>query len=119
MGRRELGIEGERKACKFLERSGYKILETNYHSLLGEIDIIAKDGDALCFIEVKTRASLSFGWPKESVSNRKQRKIVQVALTYIKGKKIKNTEIRFDVVSQYEDDCELIKGAFRTKGYFL
>ena len=86
---------------------------------LGEIDIIAMDEGILCFIEVKTRSSLAFGWPQEAVNTRKKRKIVQVALSYLKEKRIRDREIRFDVVSQYRGDSELIKDAFQAgHGYF-
>ncbi len=116
--RKELGAEGEEQASRFLERFGYKILERNYRSPLGEIDIVATDGQVICFIEVKTRRALSYGWPQEAVHLRKQRRIVQVALIYLKEKGIRDRDIRFDVVARYGDNLELIKGAFEAGPHY-
>jgi len=111
----KLGEKGERLACKFLEQKGYRIISRNFKTSLGEIDIIAKDKDALVFIEVKTRVSLQYGRPFESVNRNKRRKIANVALLYLK--KLKEVPVcRFDIVSIYhkkEDPVfELIKDAF-------
>ena len=81
----------------FLKKHGYKILEQNYRTKLGEIDIIAKD--TLVFVEVKARSSNRFGSPKWAVTPKKQRKISMVALLYIKSTKQSNVKARFDVVA--------------------
>jgi putative endonuclease len=110
-----LGEKGEGLAVKFLKKKGYKIVERNYRTPLGEIDIIAYDGETLAFIEVKTRESISYGQPYEAVNFFKRRKISHVALLYLK--KLKEVPpCRFDVVSiHYKDgkpELELIKDAF-------
>jgi putative endonuclease len=111
----KLGDKGEELASKFLKRAGYKIVSQNYRTPLGEIDIIALDGETLVFIEVKTRESIEFGMPFEAVNRLKKRKIAGTALLYLK--KLKDTPpCRFDVVSIcYKDGkprFELIKDAF-------
>lgn len=112
------GSKGEDIAAGYLAKNRYKIIERNFTSKTGEIDIIAKDKKTLCFIEVKTRRSESFGPPYESVTRRKIRKITKVAMGYISQNKIKNVDMRFDVLSvvlddqRNEYDIELFKGAF-------
>ena len=110
-----LGEKGEGLAVNFLKKKGYKIIERNYKTRLGEIDIIAADGKTLAFIEVKTRESIAYGQPFEAVNFFKRRKISNVALLYLK--KLKEVPpCRFDVVSiHYKDgrpEPELIKDAF-------
>jgi len=111
----KLGEKGEGLAVKFLKKKGYRIVEQNYKSNIGEIDIIALDGSVLVFIEVKTRESIGFGLPFESVDRRKRRKIANVALSYLK-RFDDLPPCRFDVVSiHYENgraECELIMDAF-------
>lgn len=96
--RKILGDKGERIACKELKKKGYKILEKNYRIKLGEIDIIAQDGDTLVFVEVKTRSSDEYGTPAEAVDKHKQKRIRQVAASFLLKHKYKDTECRFDVV---------------------
>ncbi|MEI7999126.1 MAG: YraN family protein [Candidatus Omnitrophota bacterium] len=104
MNNRLLGSYGEEHAKEYLLAKGYKILERNFRNKLGEIDLIVKDGSMVCFIEVKTRISLHYGAPFESVNSTKQLKIVQVALSYLKLK-YHTTDVlsRFDVVSIYRN----------------
>jgi putative endonuclease len=112
----ELGKIGEKLALKHLKRHGYKILEQNYKSRYGEIDIIAKNKGVLAFIEVRTRKSMEFMRPEESVNIRKQRQITKVALDYLSTRNMQDTDCRFDVVAITFDDkkpkIELIKNAF-------
>jgi putative endonuclease len=82
MSTRNLGLLGEQIASKFLENLGYKILEKNFHSKFGEIDIVALDKDILVFVEVKTRWSENFGLPEESITPWKIRKIIKTADYY-------------------------------------
>ncbi len=110
-----LGKEGEELAGKFLKKNGYMLVEKNYKTPMGEIDIIARDKETLVFLEVKTRESLEFGMPFEAVNYRKRQKIAKVALSYLK--RVKETpSCRFDVLSIYCKDSkpefELIKDAF-------
>ena len=108
-----LGIQGEALATEHLENQGYKILELNYKNKIGEIDIIAKDGETIVFIEVKARQSLRFGHPREAVNFYKQQKIRNVAIGYLKFKKLyERVSVRFDVVDILGDKITHIKNAF-------
>ena len=115
-GRRHTGESGESIAVKFLKKNGYKIIERNYRCNLGEIDIIARDGRVLAFIEVKARRTDEFGGPKWAVTSRKQRKISMVALKYLKETEQMEKKARFDVVAVRllpgDPDVEIIKNAF-------
>jgi len=113
----ELGKKGEECAADFLKKNGYKIIQRNYRNKLGEIDIIAKDKNTLCFIEVKTRTSLDFGLPQEAVNFYKQKKLNRVALSYLKQYNLLDKPARFDIVSVvFKEDNKaevgLIKDAF-------
>ncbi len=115
--RKSFGKVGEELTAKYLKKRNYKIIERNYRCPLGEIDIIALDGKALVFVEVKTRGSTNFGPPQLAVGWRKQRQISKVALDFIKRKKISQMDMRFDVVSVQlcptgEFRVELIRNAF-------
>ncbi len=115
---KSLGFEGEELAEKFLEKLGYKILEKNYRTKFGEIDLIGIDGDAVAFIEVKLRSGKRYGNPSEAIDHKKRSQIGRVALHFLSRKRMNNFICRFDTVSllpaekgNYE--CELIKDAFR------
>ena len=112
----EFGKAAERDAVEFLKTKGYKILEANYKTKLGEIDIIAKDKDTICFVEVKGRHSRDFGEPAEAVSFKKQRQISKAAVYYLKLNNLLDSSARFDVLSiLYENnkgELSLIKNAF-------
>jgi putative endonuclease len=97
--KKEIGQRGEEMAVSFLKGLNYQILERNYRCKLGEVDIIARDNDTLVFIEVRTRSSLAFGLPQESINRRKRHQISKVALEFILRKKMKNTPARFDVIA--------------------
>jgi putative endonuclease len=83
MKRQELGAAGEKLARNFLKKKGYKIRDTNYRCREGEIDIVAQKKDCLVFVEVRTKASASFGSPEESVTSAKKEKLIASALTYL------------------------------------
>ena len=93
-----LGSKGEDIAEEFLRRKGFRILEKNYKTFVGEIDIIALDGETVVFVEVKTRANDSFGYPFEAVHTMKRRKLRNLALLYMK-KQGGEIPVRFDVLS--------------------
>lgn len=95
----EKGKKGEEICVGFLKRKKYYILEKNYRCPLGEIDIIALHRGVYVFVEVKTRTSDKFGLPLEAVNKKKQKKIKDIALYYIKQKKLNCFECRFDVLS--------------------
>ena len=82
MKRRDTGILGEKLAKDFLKKQGYRIKETNYRCPEGEIDIVAKHKDFLVFIEVRTKKSLEFGSPEESITPTKMERLMTVASRY-------------------------------------
>ena len=111
------GKKSETEAVKHLKKLGYKIIEKNYKTKIGEIDIIARDKDTLVFIEVKARNSAKFGNANQAVTSKKQKKISMVALQYLKSIKKSNAKARFDVVAVIKDknkyySVEIIKNAF-------
>ena len=115
--RRQLGNAGEDLAASALQRQGYKILERNYLTPLGEIDLIARQGKALVFIEVKTRRGERFGAPQEAVSLGKQNKLRRLADYYLKQKRLgAEVLVRFDVVgitvNEKGPQIEIIQNAF-------
>jgi putative endonuclease len=115
--RKKLGNRGERIAASFLRKQGCQIIEKNYHSRLGEIDIVAKEGESIVFVEVKTRRSTDFGLPEEALSYDKRRRLSKLALNYLAHRRIEGSNCRFDVVSILMDNnkvkhIELIKNAF-------
>ena len=97
--RLNVGRRGEELAARHLEAQGYGILERNYRCALGEMDIVAQDGEVLVFVEVRTRRNLRFGRPEESVTPAKQRKLVEVALSYLSEKCLDDVDWRIDVVA--------------------
>ena len=114
--RQKFGEKGESMAARYLKKTGYKILEKNFRTQLGEIDIIAKDGETIVFVEVKSRRSVQFGSPKWAITPKKQRKISMVALQYLKTTDQSTVKARFDVVTiiatQDKQKIEVIKNAF-------
>ena len=104
-----LGKIGENVAVKFLSKKGYEILEKNFKSLFGEVDLIARKDDSIVFIEVKTRTSDSFGPPYLSVTKDKLRHIVNSALCYLRMKGALGSNWRIDIVSIEMMDEKIIK----------
>ena len=107
-----LGRAGEVKAAEFIKSKGYKIIKTNYKTALGEIDIIALDGDVLVFIEVKTRSSDEYGAPSEAVNIKKQEKYYKTATYYLQREKKLNSPCRFDVIEIENGQINHIIDAF-------
>ncbi len=107
-----LGRKGEIAAAKFLTKEGYVILEKNYKTHVGEIDIIGEDNGVICFIEVKTRTSADYGAPSEAVTARKQEKYYKVASEYLLKRDKTDSACRFDVVEIEDGKINLIKDAF-------
>ena len=113
MNKREVGKIYEEKARKYLEENDYVILETNFNCKIGEIDIVGKNEDYYCFIEVKYREKYSLAKGLYAVDKNKQKKIFKVAQVYLMAHKLsQNTACRFDVVSIDGDEITLIKNAF-------
>ena len=112
MNTKILGIEGEDKAKQFLIDKKYKVLETNYTTKIGEIDIIAKYKDMIVFVEVKDRQTKRFGLPREAVTPYKQRKIRLVATQYLQSHKLLNSKVRFDCIEILGETITHIENAF-------
>jgi putative endonuclease len=114
--RQHFGQRGEDLAARHLKKKGYKIIQRNYRTRTGEVDIIAKHKGCLVFIEVKTRLSRRYGHPKFAVTAAKQRKISIVALEYLKKNQALQTRARFDVVTVQPSEngpvIEIVANAF-------
>lgn len=112
MGRHQLGRCGEERALRWLREQGYRIVARNYRWHGGEIDLIARDGNSLAFIEVKTRTDERFGRPEEALTPEKRRRIIRAAQHYI-AEHHPELDLRFDVVTIVGDEIRLYKDAFR------
>ncbi|HZJ58544.1 MAG TPA: YraN family protein [Clostridia bacterium] len=126
MDRIKLGRWGEERAGEYLADQGLVVREKNFRCKLGEIDLIAMDGECLVFIEVKTRTSVAYGFPMEAVGRRKQEKYIQMASVYIKARGLYGVPFRFDIVEVLTRDYEPpiinhIPNAFQSTGgrYYL
>lgn len=107
----ERGRAAEARAAAFLRALGYQILERNYRWRGGEIDLIARDGDCLVFVEVKARGSERFGLPEEHVTPEKRKKLVRTAQRYLLEHPT-DLAVRFDVVALSRGRARLHKNAF-------
>jgi putative endonuclease len=113
-----LGISGEKLAADALTQRGYAVVATRYRTRVGEIDIVARDGDTLVFVEVKTRTSDRFGPPAEAVTWWKRRRIVTMANWYLSEHRQHGCLCRFDVVTVMcrpglVPEIEVVKDAFQ------
>jgi putative endonuclease len=113
-----LGIRGEKLACQFLKRSGYKILYRNFRGRTGgEIDVVCRDDDTLVFVEVKTRTREDFGRPIEAIDRDKRKRISRGGLAWLRLLNDPDILFRFDVVEVIipvgaEPQIELVRNAF-------
>ena len=98
MKRREVGILGEKLAGEFLERKGYRIIQTNYRCPEGEIDIVAEHEGSLVFVEVRTKRSQEFGSPEESITPAKMERLRAAAARYIQNHQNPPASWRIDAV---------------------
>ena len=113
VNKRQMGTSYELKAENYLREKGYKILETNFRNRSGEIDIIAKDGEYFCFVEVKYRTTNDYGNPLEAVTVHKQNQIRKVALYYLMKNKLSEwTPCRFDVIAFEGEKMTHLENAF-------
>jgi putative endonuclease len=116
-----VGRTGEDAAVQYLLQRGYCILERNYRCRFGEIDLVARDGDTLTFIEVKTRRSRTFGPAAAAVTHTKQRHLIKASQMYMVQHGKRDDLCRFDVVTidmdGQESRIELIKDAFQPSAY--
>lgn len=108
------GEAGELSAINYIKEKGYTIVERNYHSRYGEIDIIAKKDNVYVFIEVKYRKNTAYGYPREFVNIKKQDKIRKTALIYISERDLPGADFRFDVleITRSFSNIEHIENAF-------
>lgn len=111
--KRDLGKQKESLACELLKMNGYQIIERNYSCRLGEIDIIAKDGMYLVFVEVKYRKNTASGFGFDAVDDRKQKKIRNTSLYYLTTqKKSIDIPVRYDVIEIIDRKYRIQKDAF-------
>lgn len=121
---RKLGVLGEQLAAEHLRKLGYRLVLSNFTvpigrnangaTVTGEIDIVALDGDVLCFVEVKTRSSEEFTGPLSAVDLRKQRQIIRAARVYRRAFGLRDVKVRFDAVTvvavEPSPQIDLVKG---------
>jgi len=106
------GSDAEERACAILRELGYEIVARNWRCRYGEIDVVARDGGHLVFVEVKARANRSFGGPEAAVGTQKQRRIVATAGQFLAQTQCR-LPIRFDVVAFVKDEATVVRDAFR------
>lgn len=94
----KLGTWGEQVAAKYLQAHGYSILEQNFSCRKGELDLIACDGETIVFVEVKTRRSLIYGLPCQSITEQKKQHILQAIKYFVMVRGLENRELRIDVI---------------------
>ena len=116
------GKAGEDLACRELERRGYEVLDRRYRRRGGELDIVARDGATIVFVEVKAREGHEFGDASEAVTAWKQRTMTRLAVDYVTRHHLTGCPCRFDVVSIHFEDgmpvIEVFRNAFEAAGYF-
>lgn len=121
--RKLFGARGERHAARFLKQLGYKILNRGYASRLGEIDLVALDGNCIVFVEVKTRRSNAAGRPDEAITFDKQKRLTRAALGYLKRHHRLEHSARFDVIAilwpdgARQPEIQHYKNAFEPSGF--
>ena len=111
------GDRAERIVCGYLSAHGFDIIQRNVRFPVGEIDIVAREGDALCFVEVRSTTSQAWGGAAASITSPKQRRLIRAARWYLPSCRVPFTDIRFDVVAiewlnGSAPTVELIRGAF-------
>lgn len=112
------GMQGEALVARYLRENGYKLAAHGYRSRYGEIDLIAWDGNVLCFVEVKTRTNVDMALPREYVTAQKQNRLRKTAMMYLAEKRL-DCHARFDVAEVYAEHgfdnarIEYIKNAFQ------
>jgi len=112
INKRTIGSQYEKLATDYLKNKGYEILCNNYRCKLGEIDIIARFEEAIIFIEVKYRTNSLYGYPREAVHYKKQRRILLAAKWYLREHYNYELNCRFDVIEILDDAMTHIEAAF-------
>ncbi|MHB2025922.1 MAG: YraN family protein [Elusimicrobiota bacterium] len=116
MNSRESGARAEDMAAKFLESRGFLILERNFLCRMGEIDLVAKDGEEIVFVEVRFRSRPDFGTAAQTISRAKKKRIIKTAVFYAQTKGALDIPMRFDVVALDGENIDHIAGAFSADG---
>ena len=111
--RKKAGNDAEQQACKYLQSQGLTLIEKNFSTKAGEVDLIMNDGETIVFIEVRYRKNADFGGAAASVTTKKQQRIIKAALAYQQKHKPQSS-MRFDVVAIEGDNREInwIRSAF-------
>ena len=109
----EMGSAAESLAVSLLVQRGYRIVERNFRCPSGELDVVARDGEVLVFVEVRSRSDAQHGDAAETVDRRKQRQVARVAMHYIGLRDPQFRSSRFDVVAITGDEAVLIRDAWR------
>jgi putative endonuclease len=112
MDKAEVGSAAEEAACRRLRQEGYRIVARNWRTRLGEIDIVARDGDVLVFVEVKARSYSGFGGPEGAVGPAKRRRLVAAAKAFLAANRCE-LAARFDVIAIEGGDIRLVRDAFQ------
>lgn len=114
------GREAESAAAAWLEGQGYRVIDRNHRTRRGEVDLVCEEGETLCFVEVRSRATELFGTPAESIDRAKTMKVVRAAKDWALRNEALERSIRFDVVAVLQGDSgptfELIRAAFDSDG---
>ena len=111
-GRRALGARGENLAARWYERNGYAVIDRNWRCRSGELDIVARTGSTIVFIEVKTRSSDAYGSPAAAVTPAKQRRLRGLAIEWMRANEIHGAALRFDVACVIGNQIEVLEAAF-------
>jgi putative endonuclease len=111
--KQERGAAAERDAAQLLASAGYEIVERNFRCRAGELDIVARDGDVLVFVEVRSRSDGDHGDAVEMIRRSKQRRVVRVARYYLATAAPAFDRCRFDIVAITGGEAILLKDAFR------
>lgn len=98
MNKVELGRLGEELARNYLEKKGYIILAANYRTPFGELDLVARDDETIVFVEVRTRSTVNYGTPFESITHSKQERLIRLALQFCAHHYLYSKNLRFDVI---------------------
>ncbi|MDI9501769.1 MAG: YraN family protein [Tissierellia bacterium] len=111
-GHVDFGKQGEEQAREFLVKKGYKILDANFSTKIGELDLIASKDGLLVIVEVKRRKNARHGYPREAVHLHKQRQIIRLTQWYIQKHQLHHMQVRFDVIEILDDVMHHIENAF-------
>ncbi|MDD2804119.1 MAG: YraN family protein [Elusimicrobiales bacterium] len=112
------GVAYEEQAAAFLRAAGFEILDRNWACPLGELDIVARKGDVLAFVEVRARSNTAYGLPAETVTRAKRTKIIKAAQAYLKARRVKAETFRFDFIGITPGaEPEHIEDAFSADGF--